>query len=109
MDALIEFLLTVADDAHKAHLATRSYAEHQALGAFYEGIRADADPLFEALIGMGNTPTPNDESPAAVLKERYAELQSMRGICDGNPAAENLFDSVSAHFLSAIYKLDRLA
>lgn len=109
MDELIEFLLTAADDAHKAHLATRSYAEHEALGAFYEGVRADADALFEALIGMGNTPTPNEEQPSEVLKERYAELQRMRGICDGDPAAENLFDSVSAHFLSTIYKLDRLA
>jgi hypothetical protein len=108
MDALIEFLLGVANDAHKAHLATTSYAEHQALGAFYEGIRADADPLFEALIGMGNLPSPNEESLVAMLQERYVELQQMRGVCDGDPAAENLFDTVSAHFLSAIYKLSRL-
>ena len=108
MDELIEFLLTLADDAHKAHLATRSYAEHMALGDFYEGIREDADALFEALIAMGKVPGGQQENPAEFLKEQYRQFQEMRDICDDDPSVQNLFDTVGGHFMSAIYKLSRL-
>ena len=107
MDELIDFLLGIANDAHKAHLGTHSYAQHMALGSFYEDVRSDGDALFEALIGMGQTPT-EEPDPSAMLKDAYRQLQTMRDICDNDPAAQNLFDTVSGHFLSAIYKLDRL-
>ena len=109
MNELIDFLLETADIAHKEHLATNSYAAHMALGGFYEGLRSDTDTLAEALIAIGNDVTGADGDIVAELKERYGRLLAMRDICDGDKAIENLFDTVSANFLSTIYKLERLA
>ena len=107
MNELIDFLLETADLAHKEHLATGSYAAHMALGGFYEGLRSDTDTLAEALLALGNEVTGTDDIEVE-LKERYRRLLEMRDICDGDKAVENLFDTVAANFLSAIYKLDRL-
>lgn len=108
MNELIDFLLETADLAHKEHLATDSYAEHMALGSFYEGLRTDTDALAEALIALGNDVTGN-ESMLNELKARYGTLLQMRDICDGDKAVENLFDTVAANFLSTIYRLEHLA
>lgn len=108
MNELIDFLLETADLAHKEHLATRSYAAHKALGDFYDGVRGDTDTLAEALIALGNTVTGVEGDIVAELKDRYRRLLEMRDICDGDKAVENLFDTVSANFLSAIYKLEQL-
>ena len=43
----IALLFLARDLAHRAHLRTRSYAEHMALGAFYEGIIPLADEFAE--------------------------------------------------------------
>jgi len=40
---------------HYWHLRTTSYAEHKALGKFYEGLRDMTDSLAEALIGKYDT------------------------------------------------------
>ncbi|NLH94289.1 MAG: hypothetical protein GX466_08785 [Candidatus Cloacimonetes bacterium] len=108
MEELIDLLLEIADTAHRQHLATRSYAKHMALGDFYDSLRDNTDTLAEALIGMGNDVEEPEPDISAYLKERYAEVVAMRPICDGDTAAENLFDNVAAGFLSTIYKLDRL-
>jgi len=42
-----------ADMAHQQHLATKSYAEHVALGEFYSGVREKFDALAESLVAMG--------------------------------------------------------
>lgn len=109
MNELIDFLLETADLAHKEHLATGSYAAHMALGGFYDGLRDDTDTLAESLIALGNTVTGYEGDIVIELKERYRRLLEMRDICDGDKAVENLFDTVSANFLSAIYKLEHLA
>lgn len=109
MNELIDFLLETADLAHKEHLATKSYAAHKALGDFYDGLRGDTDTLAEALISLGNSVTGAEGDVVVELKDRYRRLLEMRDICDGDKAVENLFDTVSANFLSAIYKLENLA
>jgi Family of unknown function (DUF5856) len=109
MNELIDFLLETADLAHKEHLATGSYAAHMALGGFYEGLRTDTDALAESLIALGNEVTGNGGDIVNELKARYGTLLQMRDICDGDKAVENLFDTVAANFLSAIYRLERLS
>ena len=109
MEELIDKLLEIADTAHRQHLATRSYAKHMALGDFYSSLRDNPDPLAEALIGMGNDVQEPEADICAYLKAQYQEVIAMRSICDGDTAAETLFDNVTSTFLSVIYKLDRLS
>lgn len=106
---LVDLVFADADAAHRQHLATESYAEHMALGSFYEDVREGMDSLAEALIGMGQRPEPSPGSMLDQLRNSFVQLQNLRAICDGVPAAENLFDNITATYLTAIYKLSRFS
>lgn len=45
-------LFEARDFAHYAHLRTQSYAEHKALGGFYEDVIDLADKLYETYAGQ---------------------------------------------------------
>ena len=102
---IIALVFADADAAHQQHLATQSYAEHVALGEFYSGVREKVDALSEALIAMGQRVPPAEPAILSRLQQSFTQLQELRAACDGVPAAENLFDEVSACYLAAIYKL----
>lgn len=53
MRELLTMFFCVADSAHLAHLNTRSFAQHKALGNFYEFAVEFKDRLIEYMIGMG--------------------------------------------------------
>lgn len=106
---IVTLVLGDADAAHRQHLATNSLAEHIALGAFYENVRGQMDTLAEALIAMGQKPKAIGRPALEQLKDGFAQLQNLRAVCDGLPAAENLFDDITSTYLSAIYKLERLS
>lgn len=105
---IVTLVLGDADAAHRQHLATESYAEHMALGDFYDTVRGQMDALAEALIAMGQKPKPIGRPALEQLKDGFGQLQALRSVCDGLPAAENLFDDITSTYLSAIYKLARL-
>lgn len=48
---LIAIMFLSRDVAHREHLRTQSYAQHMALGSFYEGIIDRADAIAEAYQG----------------------------------------------------------
>ena len=102
---IIALVFADADLAHRQHLATESYAEHQALGEFYSSVRDKVDGLAEALVAMGQRVPVTEPSILPRLRQSFTQLQELRVACDGVPAAENLFDEVSACYLAAIYKL----
>ena len=110
ISAITDLVFKDADAAHKAHLYSQSYAEHMALGEFYEGAREAIDALTEAMIALGDTvpPTPM-ANPAKALEECYVELMRMRAkTCGGDPTLENLYDELTSVYVKAIYKLARL-
>ena len=94
-----------ADMAHQQHLATKSYAEHVALGEFYSGVREKFDALAESLVAMGQRVPAANAPMVSRLQQSFTQLQELRAVCDGVPAAENLFDEIGACYLGAIYKL----
>ena len=54
MDVVADFLLTLlhgVTNTHLLHWKTKSYAEHKALGEFYENLQKATDSLAEAVIG----------------------------------------------------------
>lgn len=98
--------------AHLAHLQSRSYAEHVALGGFYDSLVDLIDGYAEAYQGLFGlikdypaTPAPTD-APLAVLVDFVDWVRSMRGaLSQGEPALENVLDDITTLTAQTIYKL----
>ena len=106
------------DVTHSAHLNTRSYARHKALGDFYEGIVGLSDSFAEAyqgrhgLIGpialMGAKKTGN---VIDFLQSQVADIEKGRyEVCDKSDSTmQQLIDNIIEHYLRALYALRFLA
>lgn len=115
IEQLISRVFYARNLAHFAHWRTKSYAQHQALGSFYDGVIDAIDPLVEAYQGaydlIGAIPVPGEmEKDALKCLESDAEWieKNHEKICKGNRAVGNLVDGVTEVYLSAIYKLRNL-
>ena len=105
-------LFASRDYAHKMHLATDSYAQHMALGAFYEEIIGLADELAEAWMGrnlqkIGEIPTINvpKGEPLNVFKRLLEVVQDTRDFCENDTVLSNIIDEIESVYSSALYKL----
>lgn len=113
---LIARVFATRNAAHNAHLRTRSYAQHEALGAFYADVIDAVDTVAEAWMGaFGDLPElpPVDmpgEDILAHLREEADWIEVNRAaIADEYDAIANLVDGITAVYLKAIYKLSRFA
>ena len=111
-------LFLARDVTHSVHLNTRSYAKHQALGAFYDGIIDLADTFAEAYQGRHGLIGPITLQSAKktgnvteFLQESLAEIEANRyKFCDEDESAiQNIIDEIVALYLSTLYKLRFLA
>lgn len=118
IEQLIARVFYARNFAHFEHWRAKgdgSFAKHTALGDFYDGVIDALDPLVEAYQGafklISNIPAP-DTSQSDVLKLLEADAdwieENHESICQGNRAVANLIDSLTAVYLSAIYKLRNL-
>lgn len=114
---LIALLFLSREYAHRAHLRTTSYAQHMALGSFYEDIVGIADSIAEAYQGrhgiidkipMLDVDTSGE--PVAVLTKHLQMLEKMRytAVDKSDTAIQNLIDEAVAEYLSTLYKLKNL-
>jgi hypothetical protein len=112
--ALMACLLHSVTGAHILHLQSRSYSEHQALGAYYSGVGDLADAFIEAYQGkysiIDNYPS-EYVSPAggaiAYLQYLEAEVETLRR-ADGFPQdseLQNEVDNIANLINSTLYKL----
>lgn len=114
MNEMIATLFLSRDVTHRAHLSTESYAEHMALGSFYEEIITLADSLAEAYQGysgkkLGNIPyysNPSTKDTVSTLKLLLKQVQTERkDIAPDYSPIQNIIDEVESLFNSTIYKL----
>jgi hypothetical protein len=98
---------------HLAHLRSRSYSEHMALGAFYDDIAEAADTFAECHMGIEGMlsgypaikPDPAAK-PLEYLPELHDWVTKHRTICaDGSTELGNLIDEILAVIDRAYYKL----
>lgn len=116
IEQLIARVFFARNLAHWSHWRTKSYAEHQALGAFYNDAIDAVDALVEAYQGafdlVGNIPAPESAKNKEILKaleEDSAWIEENHDkVCKGNRAVANLIDELNGVYLSAIYKLRNL-
>jgi hypothetical protein len=118
IDALIGLLFLCRDVAHSAHLNTRSFARHEALGAFYGDIVPLADKLAEAYQGrhglIGPIKLPEVKGNSNIIEFLQTQLKSIESCryeccAKDDSALQNVIDEIVALFLSTLYKLRFLA
>lgn len=117
IQGLLGVLFLSRDFAHKRHLAANgagSFAEHMALGDFYDGIIPLADKLAEAWQGknltlIGDIPSLDTNFKESSVKGLQSQLEVVRQYRDDveeyYSPIENILDEIEAAYLSAIYKL----
>lgn len=106
------------DIAHREHLRTKSYAQHVALGDFYDAIIELTDSLTEMYQGrngiIDSIPQLNDDdtqkTPAQLLKKYLDLLEKTRytAVEKTDSALQNKIDEIVGQFLSTLYKLENL-
>lgn len=106
------------DMAHRAHWKTKSYANHIALGEFYDEIVDRADAIAEAYQGryhvIQDVPILGDDGEKddiiEVLQAHMDDLEKLRYMCcdKEDTPLQNLIDSAIETYLTTLYKLRNL-
>lgn len=117
IESLIEKCFKTRNQAHLSHWKTKSYAEHQALGSFYDDLIDVLDKLVETCQGsrgiIGHVDLScKDESIDIVklLSEDANWISKNRArLGHGVPAIENIVDELVGVYLTTIYKLKNLS
>lgn len=109
----VALLFLSRDTAHKAHLNTESYAQHVALGEFYNELIELADKFAEAWMGRHNTrlgEMPDLKNPSGdivkILKVHLELIEEMRDFVPKEDSPlNNIIDEIVGIYLSTLYKL----
>lgn len=114
---IISIMFLSRDVAHKEHLSTSSFAQHSALGSFYDDVIDLADKLAETYQGrhgiIKDIPTINLKGGKNIAdklqllldmieKARYEYLDE-----DDTPI-QNIIDEIVGLYLTTLYKLRNL-
>jgi len=114
---LIGLMFLSRDVAHREHLKTASYAQHMALGSFYDDIIGLADKLAETYQGRNGVikdiPRMNDVAKGdivTVLEQHLKTIEKNRciDIPDKDTALQNIIDEIVGLYLTTLYKLRTL-
>lgn len=109
IEQIADVVFDNADKAHIQHLATTSFAKHEALSEFYTGVREALDTLVESAIGLDIPAPDEDNSLVTEIEAGMIELSQMReGFCQENPTLLNQFDELTACYTKVLFKLKRL-
>jgi hypothetical protein len=115
---LVQKIFCTRNCVHLAHWRTDSFAQHQALGSFYDDIIDAVDKLVEASMGASGKVIDEFEVPAMkpvkdILKHLSKEVawidENRAEIASSIPALENIVDEITSIYLSTIYKLKQLS
>lgn len=110
----VGLLFLSRDIAHKLHLSTRSFAEHSALGGFYETIVEQADKFSEQYQGYYLELL---DIPFLSPEKDDLSIEQLKTVCDwiGKNRAkicskeetvlQNTIDEIEGSFYSLFYKL----
>lgn len=115
IEELIAKVFEARNVAHLAHWSTSSYAQHVALGGFYDGAIDSIDAIAECYQGAFNKVgkvklTTSDRSVIPLLTEQVIWIKDNReAICQDLSPLENLVDGLMELYLSTLYKLNHLS
>lgn len=115
---IVGIMMMSRNFAHLAHLKSKgpgSYAEHSALGGFYDSIVGMADGLAEATqgkYGLLDIEIPaikgDIDMPAEALRTHVTMIENACKKCDTS-WIDSIVQEVEACYYATIYKLENLA
>ena len=114
MGVVFSKLFEARDFAHKAHLETKSYAQHKALGTFYEDILDLTDGLVESYFGKyGIQKIEIGQVKAQDVVEYFEDFANFiaaahESVNKKDTWVQNQLDEISATTFSLLYKLKNL-
>lgn len=117
IEELIVRVFASRNAAHLEHWRTKSFAQHKALGHFYDGVIDDIDKLVEAHQGaielIDLTELPKQMKPAniiAMLEDDVVWINKNRkAITSGLPGLDNILQELEGTYMSTLYKLKHLS
>ena len=105
-------LLHAATNGHILHLQTKSYSEHKALQAYYEGLPDLVDNIIEQYQGAYQTIIEYPNIYALPIKDPLTEVYNIRDFLARNRAVvgdytsiQNQVDELMSLLDSTVYKL----
>lgn len=116
IEELASRVFAARDAAHRAHWRTGSFAQHVALGEFYEGVIEGIDEIIEVYQGVNGlieqftvelAPVSNISAWLQAEADWIAENRDE--IAADNDAVRNLIDGLGAIYRRVIYKLNQLS
>lgn len=117
IEELVSRAFKTRNQAHLQHWKTKSYAEHQALGSFYDDLIDTLDKLVEAAQGskgvIGHVDLSCKDESVDIVKALADDAnwisKNRTKIASGVPAVENIVDELVGTYLTTIYKLKNLS
>lgn len=117
IEELVARVFRTRNQSHLAHWKTKSYAEHQALGSFYDDVIDTLDKLVEACQGskgiIGHVNLACKDESVDIIKCLTEDAnwisQNRPKVAHGVPAIENIVDELVGIYLSTLYKLKNLS
>lgn len=117
IEELVARIFKTRNQAHLAHWKTKSFAEHKALGGFYDDVIDSLDTLVEACQGskgiIGHVDLSCKDESVDIIKcltdDANFISKNRTKIAHGVPAIENILDEIVALYLKTIYKLKNLS
>jgi hypothetical protein len=115
IEDLVSRVFAMRNAAHLAHWSTKSYAEHKALGKFYDELIDKIDSIIEAyqgwfgLIGEVRMIVMSKKDIAEAIRTDLTWMGTNRDkICKKNTMMENLIDDLMQLYSTTHYKLVNL-
>ena len=109
IEQLIERMFALRDAAHIEHWKTDSYAQHMALGDFYEEVIDLTDKYVEAHQGTFGIIETESKDVSKLISDEIIWLNDNReAIAQGVSALENIIDEISGMHMKTLYKLENL-
>lgn len=116
IEELIQRVFATRNAVHLAHWKTKSFAQHSALGEFYDTLVEEIDRFVECyqgyfgLVSVKEIPSADHNNICAHLEHEVKWInENEEGICRGVKALCNLLEGLSGEYLRVIYKLENLS
>lgn len=112
--ALISLLFEARTQSHIFHLQSKAYAQHRALGSYYEDVLDLADSIAENYQGryeiIKSYPkvSVNSTDPVKMIEQVRSWIDKNRADCCKESEIQNIIDEVQSLNNSTLYKLKNL-